>query len=145
MNQDTNWREVIHQYLSACAKDAHDRLLQESKGRAKTFIQRCGTLAFKERDIQRMEYFLKSEASPKPPDSYKVIEEHPGLVIAEAEGVEHGEPAMLTRFRLKQDDGSWLLDDIFWKCVCLDANGKCFLCKGTTGSFGKKRDNHVEM
>ena len=126
-----NWREVIHKYLTALAQDTHDCRQQANSVRERTFMQSYATLACKERYIQKMDDFLKFEAPLQSPETYKVIEEHPQLVIAEVEGVDRGQPMVLTRFRLRRDNSSWLLDDIFWKCVCSDENGKCFDCKGT--------------
>ena len=129
MQTNQNWRDVIHQYLLACSEDGHDRQLETQKSRQHRFILDFGTTGLKERDTKRMDFLLRSQSQPASPENYRVIEERDGIVIAEVDAMEYGEPRMLTRFRVRQDEGVWHFDDMFWKCYC-DA-GRCFLCKGT--------------
>ncbi len=125
-----NWRELIHQYLIACAEDAREQLLAAGKSRQRKFIEKSGTTSLRERDAERMQSLaLESEAPLDSPDGYKVVEERPDLIIVEVEPGPNGHPIVQTRFRLTQSNESWLLDDTFWKCHCSD--GECSLCDGT--------------
>lgn len=127
---EMNWREVIHQYLIACAEDTREQLLSAAKNRQRKHIEEHGTVSLRERDAKKMQSLVLKYGAPlNSPDGYQVVEEHADLVIVEVEPDPNGHPIVQTRFRLMQRDETWELDDIFWKCHC--PGGKCSLCDGT--------------
>jgi hypothetical protein len=121
------WREVIHQYLSACVADSRE--VPPPMSRAQ-FIEDLGTTALKHREWQNRTQSDKRVASQQvpPPETYKEIEESPTRVIAEVEKANLLELFCTTRFLVVKVDNQWKLDDIFWNCTC--KNGVCFYCRG---------------
>lgn len=122
------WREIIHQYLTACIEDSLQ--LPPPWSRAK-FIDEFGTTALYHRENHnqmRLDRRVKSQQVP-PLETYKVIEESATRVIAEVEKTNHVELFSNMRYLVVMVDNQWKLDDIFWNCIC--KNGACNICQGT--------------
>ena len=124
------WRELIDQYLAACAADDRNRLTAELNGDRRMFIDAHGTGRFKQYENGRLESHAKrTEEPPSSSDSYVIVQEQDDLVIAEVQPAPNGHPFKLTRFRLVRSHGRWQLDDYLWKCQC--SNGECEWCGGS--------------
>jgi hypothetical protein len=122
------WREVIHQYLTACLADSRQNPLPTSRAQC---IDDLGTTALKDRERQnriQLDKRLLSQQVP-PPETYKAIEEGPTRVVAEVEKANLSELFFNNRFLVIKVDSRWKLDDVFWPCTC--ENGVCFFCDGT--------------
>ena len=121
------WREVIHQYLSACVADSRQAPPRATRA---LVIDNLGTAVLKHRERENRIKLDKRVASQQVPprETYKVIEESPTRVIAEVEKANLLELFGPTRFLVVKVDDQWKLDDIFWNCAC--RTGVCFCCKG---------------
>lgn len=125
-----NWRELIHQFLIACAEDDRTRALTESQSKRSQFLEKFGTDSLSQLEAERVRLLiLRSQKSLGSPNSYQIVEESTDLIIAEVEPAPNGHPYRLTRFRLERCDGQWKLEDYLWQCQCTD--GKCGWCDGT--------------
>jgi hypothetical protein len=122
------WRQVIHQYLMACAEDFRRMSPVTSETR---FITEHGTtsLGLREREYRTQADKLRAAQQWPLPETYKVIEESPTRVIADLQNSKLIELFCATRFVVVSIDNEWKLDDTFLKCSC--ENGDCFFCDGT--------------
>lgn len=124
------WRELIDQYLSACAADDRARLTADLRGERRLFIESHGTRRFKQYENGRLESHAERLEEPSlSSDSYEIVQEKADLIIAEVQPAKNGHPYMLTRFRLVRNQEQWELDDYLWKCQC--SNGECDWCDGS--------------
>ena len=124
------WRELIDQYLTACATDDRDRLTAERRGDRQEFIAAHGTKRLRDFENGRLQSHSQITEEPTlSPYSYALIHENDDVLIAEVQPAPNGHPYKLTRFRLIRNGGQWQLDNYLWKCPC--SNGECEWCGGS--------------
>jgi hypothetical protein len=124
------WRDLIQQYLAACAADDAARIDAERVGRRQQFMATHASTEFIHLEEQRLrENTSRLSASPSDSESFQLIEETDSLMIVEVKPGENQIPHATTRFQLVIENGRWVLDDYLWKCQC--ENGDCNWCGGS--------------
>lgn len=128
---EMNWRELIHQFLTACADDHRDRVLVGDATRRNKFIREFGSADLQQSETERIKASLEeSEAGLGAPDEYRLVEEGPNQIVAEVDAGPNGQPHRLSRFRIGTSNGRLELIDFYWKCG-LCADGSCKWCNGS--------------
>ena len=133
-----NWRDVIHEFLTACAENSRARFLVEGDSPRSKYILKSGTEDMVTRESERLRKNIVESAGPiGSSEKYRLVVEQPNLIIAEVDPAGNRHPFRLTRFRLVVADEQWKLDEILIKCSCTegacswcDGTGKCSVCGG---------------
>ena len=125
-----HWRNLIENYLKACALDDLARQTAALEANRGQFLQQHASETFIAYETQRIQDNIERlSKSPSDPNSFDIVDENNNFMIVYVPSGENGLPHHATRFLLTKPNGNWLIDDYYWECSCDDGN--CNWCSGS--------------